>query len=561
MSVNVLDVNSTKPFSSFLAKLWLINAWLVTAAILLIIPMDEHGQLRLLNTPEQSLLRIVFFGALLLSVIILTYVGGKFIDHNPRLINVEVILGFIATLAGLLAYTQVNSFLSLLMGLFLIGAGSSLLSTSAFTLLGILADTKKRGQTVGQTMLGALFLLLILIALRWLFSQAPQFENLGYVGSFKEVVVIHGTIVLVFISFLVSLLILTMKGKIEWKNDQWPTPDARIITRNSVQLYFLSHFLIYVILGISVGVIARYGTDLGLVNTVLQIQSPVRDTFWFFTVLGDLVFVMPLGKIADRKGRKTVALASIYVLATAVLGLSSIPVDYLIHNQWPFYLTAFLIGTSFAGIHVTLDSSTWYDLAPQDSMGRYVACGLISLIIGLGLGRLVGLNIEFSSTFDFNLLGYLMLFVIVLVLLPLNLVDDSYPPLQFIILLVRLKGGLLIYSHDFGNDQIDKTRLDLISGALEAIDTFMQEVLEEGYLRMVQHSTFYILNDGYKEIRVNLICNKSKKEIKDTLHQFTVAFYEKYQNVITKWTGNVLAFRDANQIVESIFGPLMVDTT
>ncbi len=137
---------------SVLAKLWIINAWLVTAAILLIIPMDEHGQLRLLNEPRQSLIRIIVFGLLLVLVIILTYVGGKLIDKNPVIINGEVILGFTFTLSGLYMYTQLNSFQLLILGLFLIGIGSSFLSVSAFTLLGITAEGKRRGSTVGMAM-------------------------------------------------------------------------------------------------------------------------------------------------------------------------------------------------------------------------------------------------------------------------------------------------------------------------------------------------------------------------------------------------------------------------
>jgi hypothetical protein len=209
----------------------------------------------------------------------------------------------------------------------------------------------------------------------------------------------------------------------------------------------------------------------------------------------------------------------------------------------------------------------WFDISPRDGFGRYTALGLISLISGLGLSRLVG--IEFITQFPdplagISILGYIILFLASIAVLPLAQMDNTYPPLKFLLLMVRMEGGILLYYNEFKNKLFEHDKLALVSGGLEAIDTFMHEVLQHGNIHgnmeHVLHAGFFILNAQQKDVRANLIVNHSSLELRQRLNLFVTKFHEQNQTLLTNWDGNIDTFQDTDELVEIIFGPLFASS-
>jgi hypothetical protein len=100
----------------------------------------------------------------------------------------------------------------------------------------------------------------------------------------------------------------------------------------------------------------------------------------------------------------------------------------------------------------------------------------------------------------------------------------------------------------------------LVSGGLEAIDSFMNEWLKRGKMEHVLHAGYYILNAQVKSIKANLISNKANSELCTYLDRFVTQFYENFEEKIETWNGAMNAFDAADDLVEEIFGPLICST-
>jgi hypothetical protein len=540
-----------------LGKLWFMVAWITIIVILLIIPLEEFGELTIGREIDVLLSRLFIYGTTFLFSIILLYLVGKRLDYNPYRGKNLGILGLILSSLGIFLFLQNNVLFLVLPGFWFIGLGSSLVGGVGIYFLAGFVPIHQRGVHISHSIGLGSFIILIISLIRLNVVSQEIFKWFFFVGEIKDFLILFALFLVTFAVFCITVLI-GRNHQVGWTNDRWPTSDYEIIKRQPVKLSVISHFLVFSVFGLAISIII----DIVRVYPFNDIDikwfpfSGVDyvDIFWTILFMGNFIAIWFIGYFVDKFGRKTFTIIGIYTISLALLGFSvSLTLISLI-------VAAFAIGIGVSGINLTLDTSMWIDLSPRDGLGRYTAFGLISLITGLSFGRLLSfvlIDQLGDITTSISILGFIMLFVTALAVYPLSQMDDTYPPLSFLLLIVRIEGGTLIYSNGFQKNLWKFKKLALISGGLEAIDSFMREVLERGNMEYVLHAGYYILNDQQESIRANLITNKASRELRQLLKIFTCQFNDKYREVIKNWNGDLSLFENANEIVEEIFGPLI----
>ncbi len=532
-----------------LSKLWFASVWMAILTVLFILPLEEYGELQIIsNETNGMILRILIYGLVFLISIGSTYFTGRWLDFHPYSIKTFVLAGLGLLIFGLVIFAQNTNLVLIVLGFFLIAIGAGALGcASIFTFAGYI-PVNSRGKHITHAILIGSGIPLITVLIRSLFvttETARIFLYQGDIEVFLTIVVLTLFLIVVFF-FSVGLI---FNLKIGWENDKWPTAEKTIFLRRPVIALGTSHILVYMVFGISIALLLSKTKTIFFQHSFFKLNS--LESFWFFLLVGELFALWFWGQWADHHGRKSIIIISIYIISVAFLGFT-ISLSFT-----AFLLTSFFIGVGYAAINVSLDSTVWMDLSPRDALGRYLAIGLITLIAGLALGRIIGLQLVSIFGGDESILGYAMLFVASISIFPITQIDDTYPPLDFLLLLVRKEGGLLLYANTFGKFYLGSDKLLLISGGLEAVDSFMNEILRKGKMEYVRHAGYYILNDRIESISVNLITNKAGSELRSYLRRFTVVFYEKYKEEIERWVGTPKTFEAANELVEEIFGPLI----
>jgi hypothetical protein len=473
---------------------------------------------------------------------------GEFIDKRPNLlgkITFYSILGASLSLLAFLVFLKLsNPFFALPMVTIFLTCLASL-ATASNTIYGAVTKWNHRGRrfALGNAIFGVSVVVLLSFS--------------GILGW----------------DFFISLLMISLLGLClavvfyqvtktwkYWQNDDWPTASTQILRRNSVKAYFFSHVLIYLMLGLTIGSLAQEGVSAGYTR-LLDIELGAFETFWAILIFGSVLFVIPAGYLADRWGRKTLTILATYGIVLASLiaslhGLIDPNFDFLI-----YILTAFTIGFSFALLHPTLDSSLWIDLAPKDSIGRYCDINVYSLIAGLVPGFAISYFFLTELTEYRNIMVLIYIGLAVIAVLPLFWVSDSYPPLEFFLLLVINDGGMPIFHYSFGQKSL-KIDLPLIAGALSAVGSFMLEATGEkdAKLNLVRHGSHFILSDQStdgEKLTATIFSNKNDPELQIILSKFLDRFVNKYSEEIKAWKGDLTVFKDAIGDAEEIFGPLI----
>lgn len=470
-------------------------------------------------------------------------ITGVFLDKYPKYIGKTVLLGLGGS-STLLA----NYVVSLLVknGLFIIISAMSLgflmgvLVIASHTLFGGLnINWKKRGTNYGVAIfIFELFSLLVILGIGII--------NSNYLLGF--------TLYSLTGLFLTSIFFYCTKLWSFWTNDPWPTTNWQIIKRPSVIVYFWTHTLVYLMIGLMIGSLAEAGTYYN-VTAFFGIDLGAYKTFWAGVIFGAGLLILPASIFVDKFGRK-----SAIVLATYLIVFAAIIVGLLPENPLSFLTAALIIGIAFAFIHPSLDASVWADLASRDSLSRYYSLGFLSISLGVVLGLILGLFNPFAdiaSKLAFNV--FLLIALAVLASFPLYWTTDSSPPLDFFLLLVINDAGLPIFSYNFGKGESLKVDLPLISGALSAVGSFMLEATgeENANLNLVRHGTHFILSDTSGGLSGAVFSNKNDIELQKVLRRFLHRFEVRFQKVLSDWNGNVKVFEDAVNDAEELFGPLV----
>ena len=475
---------------------------------------------------------------------------GMLIDYYPsslrKLVIISLLGSSLSLLVNMLSLFYLNDILMLL-SVFSFGFFTGILIISGQTLYSISIPQQSRGR--GYAIVIGSFLITTFICIIF-------FDNIISEGSF------FGP--LIFVSLLGIILTgifyyYSKEYDMEWINDEWPTKLMKILSRPSVIVYFWTHTLIWIMLGLMIGSLARFGEQTRFVIFQEFFNLSPYKSFWLVVCEGSLVFILISGYLSDLIGRK-----SVIILALTGIVLSSLIIG-IFDSNIAFVVSTFIIGVSFACVHTTLDSSLWVDLATQDSIGRYNSLNIQSLGLGLFTGFIISFFFYqnlFSDYLKINII--ILLGLTVFASLPLSWVSDSYPPLEFFLLLVTNKAGIPLFHYDFRTDDSLDVNLPLISGALTALSSFMIEATGEkqGRLSLVQHGTHYIISDESEiGIKVAIFSNKNDPELQKLLKDFLIRFQTKFEVTLKDWKGEVNAFSDANNDAEEIFGHLITIKT
>lgn len=468
--------------------------------------------------------------------------SGLVIDRYPKYLGKFTTIGLIGSSVFLaidmIALQLVNGLL-LIIAVFCLGAFMGFSTITAHTLYGSSINWRHRGKGYSFAMFGYGISCILLLLISEIF-------NLDFFFSFF-LIALFGILIGCFIYYYT-------RSWPFWENDPWATPQKRILLRPSVIAYYWTHALIYLMLGLTIGSLAQAGIILGL-STFLEIEW--YKAFWLVVLIGSFLISLPSGFLSDWWGRKTSIILALYgiVFASLIVGLFS---DY----STSFLISAFIIGISFALIHPALDGSLWVDLAPRDSIGKYSTLDWQSLGLGMYIGFPVSYLFVTEQILDITLIMnvFLLLGLAILAGLPLFWIGDSFPPLEFFLLIVINDAGMPIFHYDFGREKELKVDLPLIAGALSAVGSFMLEATgEEGAsLSLVRHGTHFIISDdGRMGLSAAIFANKNDPELQSLLQKFLHKFEEKFKDIIPTWKGDLTVFNDAVNDAEEIFGPLV----
>lgn len=471
---------------------------------------------------------------------------GMFIDYYPRLLRSMATCSFLgcslSLLLNMIALGISSAFL-MIITLASMGFFTGVLAISGQTIYGITVNEKDRGKTYGLVifLFGGISLSLIFITALLRFDFFFPLTLVAVLGISLSII----------FHFLSEKISLTLESE---ENDIWPTRLKQILIRPSVISYFWSHTLIWIMLGLMIGSLAQVGKDLNFTG-LFGIEIGDYKAFWVIILFGGFASVLISGYLTDTWGRKTSIILATYgiVFASLLIGLLDL------HSS--FILSTLILGASFALINSSLDSSLWIDIASRDSLGRYASLGFESL----GLGFIIGFIISywfyiplFPVILEYNV--FILIGLAVLASLPLFWISDSFPPLEFFLLLIIDRAGIPVFNYDFRRGKALQVDLPLISGALSAVGSFMLEATGEkdARLNLVRHGTHFILTDS-NEIGLSaaIFANKNDIELQRLLKKFLDVFVQKFKDVLPEWDGNVRAFDDAINDAEEIFGPLI----
>lgn len=466
---------------------------------------------------------------------------GMVIDKYPKHLGKFTTIGLFGSsiflAIDMIALQTVNG-LFLIIAVFCLGAFMGILAITAHTLYGSSIKWTHRGRGYSWAIFGGLFFCMLLLL-------GTEILSLDFFYSFSLISFLGILICIIFYYYTQNWPF--------WENDPWMTPLFRILKRPSVDAYYWTHTLIYLMLGLTIGSLAQAGIILGF----SPFLGSWYKSFWFTVLIGSCLFILPSGFLTDRWGRKTSIILAIYgiVFASLIVGLFT---DY----SSSFFISALFIGISFALIHPALDGSLWVDLAPRDSIGRYSSLNFQSLGLGIYIGFPISYLFVTEQILDITLIMnvFVLLGLAILASAPLFWIGDSFPPLEFFLLLVINDAGMPIFHYDFGREKELKVDLPLISGALSAVGSFMLEATgEEGAsLSLVRHGTHFIISDdGKMGLSAAIFSNKNDPELQGLLHKFLSTFEEKFKDVIPTWSGDLTKFNDAINYAEEIFGPLV----
>ncbi|MFW9995962.1 MAG: MFS transporter [Candidatus Odinarchaeota archaeon] len=530
-----------------------VFSWLLASLLLLIYSFDILEFVNSLPANPFAGLGAILLGFILILVVLVLYLTGTFLDKNPEKLKLFILIGMVgSSVMTILFIVFIDE--PLLMVLFLAGLAFffGILLTSSGTVFAGLIDTSNRARSYSRVI--GVFILIAMSSVLFggLFSSRFRDDPL-LSKSFVSMLPLTGLVGLI----LSLVFFLLTRDLPTWQNDEWPTGFKKIISRRSVRAYVLTHFLLYCMLGLSIASFFQAGQGLGVDYSWLltipglgDFNLPVDKVFWFTVLIGDLLIVLPAGYIADRYGRKNLIVLAIYgiLLSSLFFGLEKSP------NS--FFLSALVLGFSFALLHPTLDSSLWADLSPRDGLARYYSFGFISLAAGLGAGYAVGWWLIPSIT-RIEIVPYVLVVLAVFAALPLFWVSDSYKPLDFPMLLVINNAGLPVFHYTFEKELIFAVDLPLLSGALRAISTFMAETIKEkGELNLVQHGHNFIITEKKDGISAALFCNKQDPELQAALREFLTNFSLEFGERVKYWDGSSDAFDEAVDIAEKVFGHL-----
>ncbi|MFX0172643.1 MAG: hypothetical protein ACFE9L_12050 [Candidatus Hodarchaeota archaeon] len=141
--------------------------WITLIVILVIIPLEEFGELAIGREIDVIFNRLFIYGTAFIFSIILLYLVGKKLDHNPYRGKYLGILGLILSFLGIFLFLQNNVLFLMLPGFWLIGLGCSLVGSIGIYSLADFIPTHQRGVNISYSIgLGSFIILIMSLIIR-----------------------------------------------------------------------------------------------------------------------------------------------------------------------------------------------------------------------------------------------------------------------------------------------------------------------------------------------------------------------------------------------------------
>ncbi|MHA1731005.1 MAG: hypothetical protein ACTSU5_03635 [Promethearchaeota archaeon] len=125
------------------------------------------------------------------------------------------------------------------------------------------------------------------------------------------------------------------------------------------------------------------------------------------------------------------------------------------------------------------------------------------------------------------------------------------------ILVIYKQTGTCIYFKSFAQDEINP---DLISGFLQAVQTFGTELKTEtkSLDEMKYGEDTLLMSDG-ELVRTTLVLSRPPSQYqRGNLSRFTIAFEDRYRDVLVDWKGQLGVFQGADQLVDEILNASVI---
>ncbi|MHA1267674.1 MAG: hypothetical protein ACTSRS_20730 [Candidatus Helarchaeota archaeon] len=124
------------------------------------------------------------------------------------------------------------------------------------------------------------------------------------------------------------------------------------------------------------------------------------------------------------------------------------------------------------------------------------------------------------------------------------------------ILVIYKRGGIAIFSQNFGYEHLDAT---LLSGLLDAINTLGTSIGAKGKLRRLEYEKYQIIIHDGKKVRGIIMCRqKPSSFLEDALTIFIKKFENKYAGTLIDWDNDITPFQTAVELVDECFSTALI---
>ncbi|MFW9995099.1 MAG: MFS transporter [Candidatus Odinarchaeota archaeon] len=358
-----------------------------------------------------------------------------------------------------------------------------------------------------------------------------------------------------FLFYLINGLVLLLLGlSVPSRDLEQVPPDIdlpivhQIKNRELVPAYLVSLFLGFFFTSIYYSIL-----DFLVKQTAIPDLRFIQVITFFLVIF---IVASPLGKIADKIGRKVVILAGIYLQGIALVLTAVIPDLNL--------LTILVIITPLLAIGVEAGIFLGFliisELTPET--GRRTYSGITSIFFGCGmtLGLILSEAVQTGasqSPLTLNFVLLLMYFtytlVVVLVKEPLPSRAEREWHSKIRELLVISKSGLPLFHHSFsvGGEEIDSA---LTSGALTGINQLIPEITrQDTRLKVVKQENFCVLFEHSSRITLALLAVEDLAILRKKMRSFLAEFELFFGKLIDQWMGDTIVFSPAERLVKTNF--------
>jgi MFS family permease len=217
-------------------------------------------------------------------------------------------------------------------------------------------------------------------------------EHLGYDYNFY---------VATGIALLGGLLVISGLNRIPWKNPVLIVPIEQVVTGGKTSALspyrsriFVSQCIIAVMAWISTGIMGPFIPLLAVEN--IKVAETEVGLLFTISALVNAALLIPLGRLSDRKNKRTMMAAGLLISAVGLAGIA-------LSTNYGMLVAALVVqsigGALFGPAAVALLSETVAQNRQGTAMGIYGGCEDVGVVIGSALGGVIWETMGSKATF------------------------------------------------------------------------------------------------------------------------------------------------------------------